>query len=542
MIARHNFSPLATVLRFCSNEGTNMTAKNRLLAEQCCSDQDSPAPDYALASAFLESLRNSRSGSNLQIDQSAARHFLTWLHKSRIPSSVVDEAIVERFARHHCRCGRYSASQLKTSAYLGRVRRFVCFLEDRGHIHVVKDIERIVAHLADFARHLDTLGYSQVCRRSYQSEAEHLAVWLRLSRVLWRDVNDTVIECFAQHDCRCPIKRKRGKVVEGTGFARRRRGARGFIDFLRRRDAIPLSAEPTFVEDPRLSAFRIWLKRHRGTTDETIRRYLQEASRWASALGPDPAAFDAATIRAVVLNQAPSRSRASVRMTVTVLRAYLRFLSAQGDCRPELIHAVPPAALRRLATLPRYASPETIERIIGSCDTSTPVGVRDRAILLLLARLGLRAGDIWRLQLADIDWSNAQFRLRHGKNRQPTRLPLPQDAGDALLAYLTEARPPAREAHVFLRVQAPFRPFASASEIAGIVARAVARTGIEGVPTGSHLFRHSLATAMLRGGANLESVGTILRHRSPNTTAIYAKVDITMLEAVAQPWLGGEAC
>ena len=349
MITRHNFSPLATVPRFCSTEGTNMTAKDRPLAEQCCSEQDAPAPDYALASAFLESLRSFRSGA-LQTDQSAARHFLTWLHKSRIPLSGVDEAIVERFARHRCRCGRYRARQLKTSAYLGRVRRFVCFLEERGHIHVVKDIERIDAHLADFARHLDTLGYSQVCRRSYQSEAEHLAVWLRLSRVLWRDVDDAVIERFAQHDCRCPIKRKRGKVVEGTGFARRRRGARGFIDFLRRRDAIPpVSAEPTFVEEPRLSAFRIWLKRHRGTTDETIRRYLQEVSRWASALGPDPAAFDAATIRAVVLDQAPSRSRASVRMTVTVLRAYLRFLSTQGECRPELIHAVPPAALRRLA-------------------------------------------------------------------------------------------------------------------------------------------------------------------------------------------------
>jgi site-specific recombinase XerD len=519
-----------------------MTAKDRPLTEPRCSGQDAPAPDYALASAFLESLRNSRSGA-LHADQSAARHFLTWLHKGRIPLSSVDETVVERFARHRGRCGRYRTRQLKTSAYLGRVRRFVCFLEERGHIHVVKDIECIDTHRADFARHLDTLGYSQVCRCSYRSEAEHLAVWLRLSRILWRDVDDAVIERFARHDCRCPIKRKRGRVVEGTGFARRRRGARGFIDFLRRRDAIPpVSAEPTFVEEPRLSAFRIWLKRHRGTTDETIRRYLQEASRWMSALGDDPAAFDAATIRAIVLDQAPSRSRASVRMTVTVLRVYLRFLSTQGECRPELIHAVPPAALRRLATLPRYASPETIERIIDSCDLSMPVGVRDRAILLLLARLGLRAGDVWRLRLADIDWADAVLCLHHGKNRQPTRLPLPQDAGDALLAYLTEARPSAREAHVFLRVQAPFRPFASASEIAGIVARAVARTGIEGVPTGSHLFRHSLATAMLRGGANLESVGTILRHRSPGTTAIYAKVDITMLKAVAQPWLGGEAC
>lgn len=519
-----------------------MTAKDRPLAEPRRSEQDAPAPDYALASAFLESLRNSRSGA-LHVDQSAARHFLTWLHKSRIPLSSVDETVVQRFARHRGRCGRYRTRQLKTSAYLGRVRRFVCFLEECGHIRVVEDIECIDTHRADLARHLDTLGYSQVCRRSYQSEAEHLAVWLRLSRILWRDVDDAVIERFAQHDCGCPLKRKRGRVVEGTGFARRRRGARGFIDFLRRRDAIPpVSAEPTVVEEPRFSAFRIWLKRHRGTTDETIWRYLHEASRWMSALGADPAAFDAATIRAVVLNQAPSRSRASVRMTVTVLRAYLRFLSAQGECRPELIHAVPPAASRRLASLPRYASPDTVERIIDSCNLSTPVGVRDRAILLLLARLGLRAGDVWRLQLADIDWANAILCLRHGKNRQPTRLPLPQDAGDALLAYLTEARPPVREAHVFLRVQAPFRPFASASEIAGIVARAVARTGIEGVPTGSHLFRHSLATAMLRGGANLESVGTILRHRSPGTTAIYAKVNITMLEAVAQPWLGGAAC
>ena len=233
--------------------------------------------------------------------------------------------------------------------------------------------------------------------------------------------------------------------------------------------------------------------------------------------------------------------RASVRMTVRCC-APICVSCPRRRMPADLFMPCRPRRCGVSRRLPRYASPDTIERIIDSCDLSTPVGVRDRAILLLLARLGLRAGDVWRLRLADIDWTNAVLWLHHGKNRQPTRLPLPQDAGDALLAYLTEARPPAREARVFLRVQAPFRPFASASEIAGIVARAVARTGIEGVPTGSHLFRHSLATAMLRGGANLESVGTVLRHRSPGTTAIYAKVDITMLEAVAQPWLGGEAC
>jgi site-specific recombinase XerD len=381
-----------------------------------------------------------------------------------------------------------------------------------------------------------------VIRCGYRSQAEHLAVWLRLSRIRWRDVDDAIIERFAQHDCCCPIKRKRGKLVEPTGLTHRRRGALRWIGFLRERGAIPpTSIVPAPTEEPRFSAFRVWLNRHRGATDETIRRYLQEASRWAPTLGADPAAYDAVTIRGIVLDQGPQRSRASIRMTVTVLRSYLRFLAAHGECRPELVHAVPPAPRWRLATLPRYASPDTIERIIASCDTATPVGIRDRAILLLLARLGLRAGDVWRLRLADIDWANALLCV-HGKDRRPTRLPLPQDAGDAVLAYLERVRSSVREERVFLRIQAPFTPFTSSAEIAGIVARALARSGIEGVPTGAHVFRHSLATAMLRAGANLESVGTVLRHRSPSTTAIYAKVDVSMLETVAQPWLGDASC
>ena len=425
---------------------------------------------------------------------------------------------------------------------VGRVRRFVRFLEDRGEIPTVDDVDDIDRHLADFVRHLEAVGYSLFNRCGSRSEAEHLAVWLRLSRIRCHDVDEAIIERFAQHDCRCPIKRKRGKLVEATGLAHRRRGALRFIDFLRERGTIPpVSVVSPPIEEPRVSAFRVWLQRHRGATDETLRRYLQETSRWASGLGDDPAIYNAATIRAVVLNQEPARSRASLRMTVTVLRSYLRFLAAQGECRPELVHAVPPAPQRRLATLPRYASPETIERIIASCDTATPVGIRDRAILLLLARLGLRAGDVWRLRLPDIDWANAQLGV-HGKERRSTRLPLPQDVGDALLAYLTQARPLVREERVFLRSLAPFTPFVSSSEIAGIVARALARSGIEGVPTGAHLFRHSLATTMLRAGANLESVGTVLRHRSPSTTAIYAKVDVSMLETVAQPWLGDASC
>jgi integrase len=186
-------------------------------------------------------------------------------------------------------------------------------------------------------------------------------------------------------------------------------------------------------------------------------------------------------------------------------------------------------------------SPADIERIIASCNTNTPIGVRDRAIILLLARLGLRAGDVWRMRLSDIDWPNARLRL-YGKEHRASSMPLPQDVGDALLAYLEQIRPTSREERVFLRIQAPFRPFAGASEIAGIVARVLSRGGIDGIPTGAHVFRHSLATAMLRSGANLEAVGTVLRHRSQSATAIYAKVDVAMLDTVAQPWLGDMSC
>ena len=516
-------------------------------AEHSHSDCHAPAggvaaPKDALVSAFLEHLRSTRSPRISRHYSSAARHFLLWLDRCRIPATSADDTIVDRFARHRCRCPRYSRRELGSPVYVSRVRRFVRFLEDRGDIPVAEDVDHIATHLTTFAHHLEVVGYSVVSQRGYRSEAEHFACWLRLSRIRWRDVNETVIDRFAQHDCRCPLRRKRGMLAERTGPAHRGRGARRFIDFLYERGVIPpANLVPAALEDPRLSAFCLWLKRHRGATDETIRRYLHEASRWLFSLGGDPAAYDAGTIRSVVLNQEPRRSRASVQMTTTVLRSYLRFLAVRGECRPELAHAVPPAPRRRLATIPRYAGPAVIERIIESCNTTTPVGIRDRAIILLLGRLGLRAGDVWRLRLADIDWANALLRV-HGKGRRPTRLPLPQDVGDAVLAYLERVRPKVREERVFLRIQAPFRPFASSTEIAGIVARVLARACIDGVPTGAHVFRHSLATSMLRAGASLESVGTVLRHRSPNTTAIYAKVDVAMLETVAQPWPGDLSC
>jgi site-specific recombinase XerD len=503
-------------------------------AQTDCASRDS----IDTVADFLEPMRGTSSFVNYG---SAARHFLFWLNRSRIPVSSVDVAIVRRFARHRCRCPRYSPKQLRDPLYISLVGRFVRFLEDRGDVPVADDIKDITAHLSLYGDHLAALRYSPYTRRIHSSAAEHFAAWLRVSRLQWRDVDDAVIERFVRHDCHCALWRKSAKLAD-SGATKRRRGAYRFLAFLKDQGVIPaVSTMAAPIEDPRLGAFRVWLRQHCGTTDETIDRYLYEVSRWLPALGTDPATYDAAAIRNVILNQTPSRSRSSVRLTATVLRIYLRFLAARDECRPELCHAVPSVPRRRLASLPRYASAATIERIIASCGTATPVELRDRAIILLLARLGLRAGDIRRLRLTDIDWANALLHV-HGKGRRSVSLPLPQDAGDALLAYIERGRPVVAEERVFLRVQAPFTPFASSSEIAGIVSRVLARGGIEGVPTGAHLFRHSLATAMLRTGASLESVGTVLRHRSPGTTAIYAKVDVAMLTKVAQPWPGDVSC
>lgn len=498
-------------------------------------DKDCSSTDAV--TAFLKPLRGAATLVNYG---SAARHFLHWLDQRRISLVSVDATTIARFAKHRCHCPRYSPARLRDPVYLGRVGRFVQFLEDRGDIPVIDSIEDVRPYLPLYADSLTSARFSPGAWRIHYSAAEHFTAWLRVSRLQWCDVDDAIVERFVRHACRCSLCRK-GAKLRPSGEHKRRRGAHRFLAFLREQGAIPIivAAPP---EDLHLSAYPTWLRQHCGATDQTIARYVYEVSRWVLALGVDPATYDATTIRNVVLSQAPNRSRSSVRLTATVLRSYFRFLAARGECRPELYLAVPSVARRHLAPLPRYASAATIERIIASCDAvTTPVRLRDRAIILLLARLGLRAGDIRRLRLDDIDWANALIYV-HGKGRRTASLPLPQDAGDAVLAYIENGRPMVAQECLFLRVHAPHTPLASSAEISGIVSRVLARGGITGIPTGAHMFRHSLATAMLRTGASLKSVGTVLRHQSPDTTAIYAKVDVPMLMRVAQPWPGDASC
>jgi site-specific recombinase XerD len=220
----------------------------------------------------------------------------------------------------------------------------------------------------------------------------------------------------------------------------------------------------------------------------------------------------------------------------------LRFLIAKGYCTVELEEAIPTLAHWRLAALPRYLQPEEVERLFTSCNRSTPLGRRDRAILLLLARLGLRAGDVVHLRLSDIDWKNASIQVC-GKSRRQTRLPLTHEVGQAIVDYLQDGRPPSSADTVFLRCRAPFRPLGSHSAVSIVVRRALRRAGVVRPSRGAaHLLRHSVATSMLREGASLEDIAGVLRHSSIETTQIYAKVDIAALRQIAQPWPEVQPC
>ncbi len=220
--------------------------------------------------------------------------------------------------------------------------------------------------------------------------------------------------------------------------------------------------------------------------------------------------------------------------------ANLRYLGANGFCNPALVAAVPSVRIEPQADLPRYVTDSEVEALIASCDTATSIGMRDRAIMLLLARLALRAGDIPALRLKDIDWEQARIRVS-GKSRRSEAMPLPQECGDALKMYILLGRPRVDNDFVFLGSCAPHRALSSGRIVSEIVRRAKERAGIdgEGLPA-AHLFRHSRATNLLRGGASLETVATILRHESIETTTLYARVDTRMLLEVAQPWPGDE--
>lgn len=398
------------------------------------------------------------------------------------------------------------------------------------------DAGELAPLVTEFVADLGAQGHSCLTVGGYEASARHFACWLVKAELAIGNIDDGVLHRFARHRCRCPGIRRLNRV--SAKYVRR---ARRFVEFLAKRGIVQRAAHVAPPAPNRqVCEFQEWLRRHRGISDRTINRHGRMVMRMLPALGSMPGRYNADLIRAVIVAETKRASMAYVKTMAMALRGYLRFLSACGLCRAGLDHAVPIIPQWRLSALPRYIDSTDVDRLIATCNSATPSSLRDRAILLLLARLGLRAGDIVMLCLEDIDWQQATLSVC-GKGRRETRLPLPQDAGDAVLDYLDRGRSRAVCDRLFLTSKAPFQPL-SGSTVSSVVRRALDRAGIAAPSKGTNLLRHSAATAMLRGGATLDMVGTVLRHRSPDMTAHYAKVDILMLQQIAQPWPGEARC
>jgi integrase/recombinase XerD len=268
--------------------------------------------------------------------------------------------------------------------------------------------------------------------------------------------------------------------------------------------------------------------------DITLNRYRLSIIDLLDDLGTDPSAFDATGLREFLLRRVSCFSQGKSKNLATAVRMFLRFLIARGYCAPGLEHAIPTVAKWRLSSLPKYLSIQDVECLINSCDQSSPLGARDRAIMLLIACLGLRAGDVSALKFGDLLWEEGALAIS-GKSRRQTRLPLPQGVGEAILFYLRHGRPHKVSDRIFITSTAPFVPI-SRQAVGSTVFRAIRRTGISAPTKGAHLLRHSAATRMLREGVSLPAISALLRHASIETTTVYAKVDVGLLQEVAMPW------
>jgi site-specific recombinase XerD len=320
---------------------------------------------------------------------------------------------------------------------------------------------------------------------------------------------------------------------------------RQFLGFLRRHDMIPaekVSPRRLTPVEREARAFEHYLRNERVLADATIAYYVPFIRRFlADRFGKGRVTLSrlcAGDVLRFVQRQAARLHVKRAKQLTTALRSFLRYARYRGDVVLDLAAAVPIVANWSRSSIPRAISADAVRQLLASISRRTSVGRRDYAILLVLARLGLRAGEVVRLELDDIDWNAGQVSIR-GKGGYRTALPLPRDVGAAIAAYLRHGRPPSPCRRVFLRARAPIRGFRGPSAVGSVVRDAVVRAGISAPTKGAHQFRHGLATQMLRHGASLTEIGEVLRHRSPQTTTIYAKVDLDALRTLALPWPGG---
>lgn len=354
--------------------------------------------------------------------------------------------------------------------------------------------------------------------------------WLHRKELTSEDVDAATIERYVRG------RAQSRKLRRGDSAALLR-----LLTMLRPEGSGVTAPPPTPVESV-LKHFQQYLRQERSLSEATVINYTPVARSFLSERFPKGALhfqrITAADITAFVQRQASVITSKRAPLVVTALRSFLRYLFVRGIVATDLATCVPTISTWSLSNVPRFLAREQIQKILASCDKETAIGKRDYALLLLLAHLGLRAGEVVALTLDDFDWEAGLVTVR-GKGKRVAQMPVPSEVGTAIADYLSTGRPRCSSRRVFIRAKAPLTGFANSIAICSLVDRAMERAGVESEYRGSHVFRHSLATGMLNHGASLDEIGDLLRHRRPETTRIYAKVDLMSLRSIALPWPGG---
>jgi len=392
--------------------------------------------------------------------------------------------------------------------------------------------------IESFLQHLRAARYADETLQRKQAIAREFAIWAQQHLIGADNLNS---ESAAKFVARLPQRAK-------TRVALERATVRLFLEHLYTRGCLqrPRSTEAESGSGTYLQRYEDYLRRDRGLTTNSvhvyvpfIRDFLNTQTIQAGCLSQD--AIDTLKIRSFLVAQTKDRSGEYTRLLATSLRSFFRFLFFTGETARDLSSSVPMVRKYRMSAPPSFLSPEQTESVLAATDRSTSSGRRDYTVLLLLARLGLRAGEVASLELDDIHWRAGEIVIR-GKGRMVDHLPLVSDVGEALAAYVRDDRGVSSSRQVFLRTWAPRVGLTGPAAVGHIVRLALVRAGIRRSGRGAaHLFRHGLATTMIRHGASLTEIAEVLRHRSQNTAAIYSHLSFEALRAVAQPWpaMGG---
>jgi site-specific recombinase XerD len=388
-------------------------------------------------------------------------------------------------------------------------------------------------YIDHFSQHLLQQGYADVTARGKLRVVAKLSRWLERQQLGLDTLDERQVATFVQE-----LHQRQRRTRQGDATT-----LRELLEQLRNSGAIPL---PVLMRDHSAlieleNDFTLYLTEERGLTESTVDSYTPVARRFLTErFGNAPLELEQLCIQDVtrfILDHLHNLSPKTAQLRISALRCFFRFLYQRGKLDTNLAAAVPTVANWRLSEVPKFIASEQVERLLKSCDQHSLAGLRDYTVLLLLARLGLRAGEVVHLSLDDIDWHAGLLNVR-SKGGRVDQLPLSVDVGEALATYLRDGRPRCDTRRVFVRLRAPYTGFASSVAIDCIMRRALQRAGLKLPRKGAHLLRHTLATGMLRKGASLAEIGQLLRHRLPQTTEIYAKVDTSALGALAQPWPG----